>query len=211
MGVARRPRARDSTARGCEYSTFSRDLVDSIPIPSYLSFVAPISLSDNEIGRLLGSITDPRTAVLIRMLVVEGFGLGEVLALDHEQIVGSPDALSAVLNRHGRSASISLDVDTAAAVATLRMSGSATGPLMTSTPSATSTNRITRFGADYLIKQASLAAGLGVVVSANVLRRSHVAAAQRRGVHIMDTRDRMGHQDVRTTHRHLADGEPPNA
>ncbi len=70
-------------------------------------------------------------------------------------------------------------------------------------------SRITRFGADYLIKQASLAAGLDNAISANVLRRSHVAAARRRGVHIMDTRDRMGHQDVRTTHRHLADGDPP--
>ena len=64
---------------------------------------------------------------------------------------------------------------------------------------------MTRFGADYLIKQAALAAQLDTNVSSNVLRRSHVAAAQRNGVHILDTRDRMGHRDVRTTHRHLGE------
>ncbi|MGD9793048.1 MAG: hypothetical protein AB7V43_06180 [Acidimicrobiia bacterium] len=168
--------------------------------------MAPISLSDTDIARLLESIADPRTAVLVRMLVIEGFGLGEILALDHEQIIGPRKSMSAELERHGRPMSIALDVDTAAAITTLRASGAITGPLLTSTSNGKGAGRITRFGADYLIKQASLAAGLPMAVSANVLRRSHAAAAQRRGVHIMDTRDRMGHQDVRTTHRHLVDG-----
>jgi integrase len=171
--------------------------------------MAPISLSDADISRLLQSIADPRTAVLVRMLVTEGFGLGEILALDHDQIVGPPTAMSPMPTRHGRPTSIPLDDGTAEAISALQRDGSSTGPLMTSTSGGRGSARITRFGADYLIKQASLAAGLDTAISANVLRRSHVAAAQRRGVHIMDTRDRMGHQDVRTTHRHLAGGIPP--
>ena len=51
--------------------------------------------------------------------------------------------------------------------------------------------------------QASAAALSLASVSANTLRRSHAVVAQRNGVHILDTRDRMGHRDVR--HHALAE------
>ena len=165
------------------------------------------SLNDEQIARLLAVTADQRTALLIRLLLIEGFGLSEILAMDHEQIVGSRRAMSAQVVRHGRPQSIALDVDTCAAIAALQRSAGKTGPLFAAAQPAGGGQRITRFGADYLIKQAALAAGLDTNVSSNVLRRSHAAAAQRRGVHILDTRDRMGHRDVRTTHRHL-DDEP---
>ena len=63
--------------------------------------------------------------------------------------------------------------------------------------------RLTRFGADHLIKQAATAAGIERPVSANVLRRTHVTTAQRAGVPIDDIRHTMGHIDVRTTRRYL--------
>ena len=53
--------------------------------------------------------------------------------------------------------------------------------------------RLTRFGADHLIKQAATAAGIERPVSANVLRRTHVTTAQRAGVPIDDIRHTMGH------------------
>jgi integrase len=172
------------------------------------------SLSDEQIARLLAVSSDRRTAVLIRLLVLEGLGLAEILALDHDDIVGSRHSKSVQLTRHGRAQSISLDAETCAALVALQRSSGSTGPLFAAAQPAGSGQRITRFGADYLLKQASVAAGLGDMVSANTLRRSHAAAAQRRGVHVLDTRDRMGHSDVRTTHRHLS-GEavinPPKA
>lgn len=164
-------------------------------------------LSDEQITRLLAASSDLRASLLIRLLVVEGFGLGEILALDHEQIVGSDTEMSAQLVRHGRPQSITLNVDTCAAITALQCHSGSAGPLLAAAQPAGAGQRITRFGADYLIKQAASAANLGTTVSANVLRRSHAAAAQRRGVHILDTRDRMGHSDVRTTNRHLG-GEP---
>ncbi|HEY0521310.1 MAG TPA: site-specific integrase [Ilumatobacteraceae bacterium] len=163
------------------------------------------SLTDEQIARLLAVTSDRRTALLIRLLFLEGFGLGEILALDHEQIVGSRNGLSAQLVRRGRTESISLSPQTCAAVAALQRSSGTTGPLLAAAQPAGAGHRITRFGADYLIKQAAIAAEVGETVSANVLRRSHAASAQRRGVHVLDTRDRMGHSDVRTTHRHLSD------
>jgi site-specific recombinase XerD len=172
----------------------------------YSLFVSTESLTDEQITRLLAATSDLRTALLVRLLLLEGFSLREILSLDHEQIEGSARSMSAQLSRHGRPQSIILDVDTCAAVTALQRSTGATGPLFAAAQPAGAGQRITRFGADYLIKQAATAAGLGTTVSANVLRRSHAAAAQRQGVHILDTRDRMGHSDVRTTHRHLGGG-----
>jgi site-specific recombinase XerD len=67
--------------------------------------------------------------------------------------------------------------------------------------------RLTRFGADHLIKQAATSAGIERPVSANVLRRTHVTTAQRAGVPIDDIRHTMGHTDVRTTRRYLQPSE----
>jgi integrase len=173
--------------------------------PMYSSDMATQSLTDEEIARLLTVTVDPRTSLLIRLMLFEGLGLSEVLALDHEQIVGTRRSMSAELLRHGRPQSISLDLDTCSAVAALQRVYGASGPLFAAAQPAGSGQRITRFGADYLIKQAAAAAGLDTTVSANVLRRSHAAVAERQGVHILDTRDRMGHRDVRTTYRHLSD------
>jgi integrase len=165
------------------------------------------SLTDEQIARLLAVRVNPRAAVLVDLLLLEGLGLGEILALDHEHIArsaaGDRQALSVELIRHGRPRSIELHVDTASAIAVLRRSSGGRGPLLVAAQPAGVGQRITRFGADYLIKQSAQAAGLPAAVSANVLRRSHALAAQRRGVHVLDTRDRMGHQDVRTTYRHL--------
>jgi site-specific recombinase XerD len=175
-----------------------------------LPIVPTESLTDEQIARLLAAASDRRTALLIRLLLLEGFGLGEILALDHEQIGGSRRSMNAQLLRHGRPQWLVLHVDTCAAITALQRSAGTTGPLLAAAQPAGAGQRITRFGADYLIKQAAIAAGLDNSVSANVLRRSHAEAAQRHGVHILDTRDRMGHSDVRTTHRHLGDGPSIN-
>jgi integrase len=71
--------------------------------------------------------------------------------------------------------------------------------------------RLTRFGADRLIKQAATTAGIERPVSANVLRRTHVTTAQRAGVPIDDIRQTMGHTDVRTTRRYLQTSETAQA
>jgi integrase len=78
------------------------------------------------------------------------------------------------------------------------------GPLFVGPPrSRADPIRLTRFGADHLLKQAAAAAGIKRPVSANVLRRTHVTAAQRAGVPIEEIRQHMGHRDVRTTRRYL--------
>ena len=77
------------------------------------------SLTDEQIAQLLAAASDRRAALLIRLLAIEGFGLREILALDHEQIVRSGRSMSAQLVRHGRPQSIALHVDTCAAIAAL--------------------------------------------------------------------------------------------
>jgi integrase len=63
-------------------------------------------------------------------------------------------------------------------------------------------HRITRFGADQLIKRAGRRVGI-TDVSANVLRRTHAAHARSEGDGDEEIRVRMGHRDVRTTRRYL--------
>jgi site-specific recombinase XerD len=64
-------------------------------------------------------------------------------------------------------------------------------------------DRLTRFGADFLIKRAGSAAGIDEPMSSNTLRRSFVAQEHAAGTTLRDIRDRVGHRDVRTTMRHL--------
>jgi site-specific recombinase XerD len=150
---------------------------------------------------------DVRTAVLVQLLLGEGLRLSEVLALDHDDVSGGPRAKRLRVRRHGRA--IDLAVDRASSRSIDRLQRAAThddGPLLTGPTRAGRSTRLTRFGADHLLKQAAAAARIERPVSANVLRRTHVTTAQRAGVHIEDIRQRMGHRDVRTTRRYLRPG-----
>lgn len=162
------------------------------------------ALSLDAAQRLLSaSRVDPRTAVLVHLLLRDGLRLAEALGLDHAHVDGPARAKVVTVRRHGRDHRIELTPDSSAAVAALQRAHGRTGPLLTSRTHEHGGTRITRFGADHLIKAAARAAGLEDV-SANVLRHTHAALAQRAGDDAEEIRVRMGHRDVRTTRRYLA-------
>ena len=67
--------------------------------------------------------------------------------------------------------------------------------------------RLTRFGADYLLKRIGAEAGLEQPISTNTLRRSYISRAfAPGGIRGGDPRS-LGHTDSRTTRRHLT-GDP---
>jgi integrase/recombinase XerD len=153
---------------------------------------------------------DPRTAALVQLLLGEGMRLAEVLALDHADVSGPRHAKRLRVVRHGQSMSVGLDRTGSRSVHALARTTRAPGPLFLGPARGRAgATRLTRFGADHLIKQAAAAAGIEQPVSANVLRRTHVTNADRGGVAIDDIRQTMGHLDVRTTRRYLdrADAE----
>jgi site-specific recombinase XerD len=113
--------------------------------------------------------------------------------------------------RHGDALVIPLDRSASRSMATLERTTFAPGPLFVGPSRGRSgATRLTRFGADHLLKQAAASANIQQPVSANVLRRTHVSIAQREGVSLDDIRQTMGHRDVRTTRRYLDPAGPHN-
>lgn len=168
------------------------------------------SLTPGEVSRLReASAVEPRTDVLVHLLLGEGLRLAEVLALDHADVSGSRHAKRLRIVRHGNPAAVELDRAASQSVGALERSSPKPGPLFTGPSRGRSgPARLTRFGADHLLKQAAASAGIERPVSSNVLRRAHVATAQSAGATIDEIRRNMGHRDVRTTRRYLAPGIP---
>jgi integrase len=142
--------------------------------------------------------------VLVRLLLEEGMRLAEILALDRVDLSGPLHARRLRVVRHGGSVSVVLDRAGSRSLGELEQTTRSPGPLFVGPPRGRAGSvRLTRFGADHLIKRAAIAVGIERPVSANVLRRTHVTTAQRAGVPIDDIRHTMGHIDLRTTRRYM--------
>lgn len=141
----------------------------------------------------------PRAAILTSLLVLDGLKLSEALAIDMADLAGEPPDLRVALASRGDDA-ITLHPRTSGAVAAHRRTVTE-GPLLTTASTAHRGARLTRFGADHLLKRLGVAAGLDVPVSANALRRSLVAHALDAGRDLTAIQAQLGHRDVRTTRR----------
>jgi site-specific recombinase XerD len=165
----------------------------------------PASLDDGELGALVDAADDlgPKTAALVALLALEGLKLGEVLAIDVPRLRLDDRSVSVDVRRHGATQTIAVTPRTAAAV-TAHVAGRRRGPLfLGESPVAHRPARLTRFGADFLVKRAGAAAGIGKPVSAGILRRSYVEAARRAGTPLAEIAQHIGHREVRETARLL--------
>ena len=145
-----------------------------------------------------------KVAVLVGLLLWDGMKLGEALALDVEQLEKTRSGLQATVSRRGESRSVLLDRRTANAIHHY-LDGRTEGPLLVgASPTQQAGLRLTRFGADFLLKQAADLAGLERSVSANTLRRSYINAARRNGTPVEDIRRQVGHTTTRDTRRYLS-------
>jgi site-specific recombinase XerD len=144
----------------------------------------------------------PKVVVLVALLLVEGLRLAEALALDVEHLHRSGRRMQATVTRRGAAQSVALDRRTSAAIAKY-LAGRTHGPLLIGeSPTNDGGTRLTRFGADFLLKRAAAEAGLEPL-SANTLRRTHIAASHRDGVSVEKIADRVGHANPRDTRRYL--------
>jgi integrase/recombinase XerD len=150
----------------------------------------------------------PKAALLVRLLMLDGLKVGEAVGADAEDLSGRPPRMALRLERNGHAQVLPLQPDTASAVRAY-LDGRRTGPLLLSDTFTRTPTRLTRFGADYLLKRVADIASLGTGVSANALRRRYVAAAHGRGTDLDDIRRRAGHVDERTTLRYLP--QPPTS
>lgn len=124
--------------------------------------------------RALASALDPRLDALVALLVSDGLKVAEALALDIDDVSRKPSVTTITVRRRGESTRIALDPESAKAVR--RCVGKRrTGPVFVSETSSASehSNRLTRFGADHLIRQLRTDED-PAKVTANALRRFHI-------------------------------------
>lgn len=175
----------DLVAQGLAPSTVARRLsslgsfldhaVDSGTLPSGPDVprvdrtpTAPVrTLTQHEAQQLweAGAATSTRHLLLIASLLLDDIRLGELLAADTADVeVDEEGGVSLDRGRRGR---VRLHALTAAIVRD-RLDEQPVGPLLLAQGSG---QRLTRFGADYLLRQASARAGIDPPVSASALRR----------------------------------------
>jgi integrase/recombinase XerD len=152
--------------------------------------------------RTVATALDPRLDALVALIVSDGLKVGEALALNVDDVAGRPPKVTLTIRRRGASRQVSLDADSARAV--LRCAGRRrAGPLFTSHRSTPTDEprRLTRFGADHLIRQ--LTPRGQARVTANELRRFHISTGHRAGADLGRVRDRAGLADVRSVRRYV--------
>ena len=138
--------------------------------------------------RGLAAALDPRLDALVALLVADGLKLGEALALDIDDVTGRPPKTSLTIRRRGTTTRITLETDSAEAV--LRCIGRREhGPLFLSGAGTRSDpRRLTRFGADHLMRQ--LSRDSHDRVTTNELRRFHITNSLLTDSDIANVRDR---------------------
>jgi integrase/recombinase XerD len=163
-----------------------------------------VRLSEEAVAtcRAVAAALDPRLDALVALLVCDGLKVTEALALDIDDISGKSSKMTITVRRRGESKRIVLDHLTARAVR--RCVGKRrTGPVFVSERSskADTPPRLTRFGADHLIRQLRTDDNTEQV-TANALRRFHINEHQLRGSALEEVRDGAGLADVRGVRRY---------
>jgi integrase/recombinase XerD len=204
--VARRLSAIMSFAGYAAEQGFAPELSGSSAVerPTLESASTAHALSDADAQALLDAAdkTSMRAGVLIRLLMLDGLKMGEVVAADVSDLHGRPPRMTLGVARRGGPA-LTLHPDTTATVC--RYLGTRRdGALLLTEQRGQPGKRLTRFGADYLIKQIAHTAGLASTISANTLRRRYVIDAHARGTDLEEIRHNVGHSAQRTTRRYLS-------
>jgi integrase/recombinase XerD len=170
--------------------------------------VAPKSatqlLGDDDAIALLAAAdrVGERAGLVVRLLMLDGLKVGEVTAADASDasVRRRPAQLRIRGGRHARV--VALDPRTASVMRRV-LGDRRAGPLLLSERPGRGAARLTRFGVDYLVKQAANEAGLDLPISGNVLRRRFVVRAHARGDDVETIRRNVGHANARTTRRYL--------
>jgi site-specific recombinase XerD len=162
-------------------------------------------LSARQLTALLRSTArlGDRATLLVGLMLFDGLKLNEVLAADAGDVSFTPDGRSQLSLPRRRNPRRQLDPRTATAMVSY-LDGRTEGPLLLGESPTRPPSRLTRFGADYLLKRISAEAGLRRAISANTLRRGYVASAFAGGASVQSIRDDLDHTDARTTRRHLS-------
>jgi len=164
-----------------------------------------LRLSDEAVAsyRAAAAAFDPRLDALVALLVCDGLKVAEALALDIKDVSGTSSSTTITVRRRGESKRIVLDSDSARAVR--RCIGKRrAGPVFVNEQSSQSDApcRLTRFGADYLIRQLRTDS-MSEPATASALRRFHITTRKRAGTSLDGIREGAGLANVRGVRRYV--------
>jgi len=201
--LARRMSSLDSFFRFARAARYvDANPIADAPRPAVAVASATSVLDDVDAAALLRASDrlGAKTAALVRLLMRDGLRLGEVVGADVNDFDTARPAL--LVGRRGRVRPVPLSAPTARRLSRY-LDKRRPGALLLSESPGRETERLTRLGADYLIKKAGRAARVDARVSSNALRRRYVAAAVATGAHVDDVRDQSGQRDVSTLQRYV--------
>jgi site-specific recombinase XerD len=161
-----------------------------------------IALSDDDAIALLAAAdrTSKRSAVMIRLLMLDGLKVGEAVRADAKHVRRNQGRVT--LEVPGRTVpTVFLQPETGAAIGRY-LGRRREGPLLLNEQRGRVQERLTRFGIDYLVKEVARAAGIGAI-SSNTLRRRYIVTAHAHGADLDTIRQNAGHADQSTTRRYL--------
>jgi integrase/recombinase XerD len=149
----------------------------------------------------IAAALDPRLDLLVTLLVTDGLKLGEALALDIRDVRGRPPKVSLTVGR--RTAPTRIWLGSGSTGALYRCIGTRRdGPVFVSGSTVgDEPRRLTRFGADHLIRQ--LSGDNEERVTTNELRRYHITNSHGADSDLASVRDRAGLAHVRSVRRYL--------
>lgn len=174
--------------------------------PSGPSTTGVLDSDETERLRRAASTVGDRALVVVSLLL-DGLRLGEVLDLDADHIERDHRGMEVRLNRRGVDVAVPVSGPSAEAIGTC-LGSRRTGPVLVGeSRSRDAGQRLTRFGADYLIKQSATHAGITRSVTASMLRRTFMISAYRAGSAVEDIQQAAGHGSRRETEAFLDDND----
>jgi site-specific recombinase XerD len=203
--MARRISALDSFYRfACDAAVARSNPVTAIERPNVAATSSTSVLDDDDAASLLTASDrlGAKAGALVRLLMLDGVKLGEALAANANDFERDTKRPALTIERGRRSDTVALHVSTARRLDAY-LGRRRRGPLLCSETPGRESDRLTRFGADYVLKQVAQNANVDGRVSANTLRRRYVMASVDAGVDVEDIRDHFGHRDARTAERYL--------
>ena len=204
--VARRLSGTGSFFRfAAQSGAVSADPVEDVDRPTSPDPAGSAVLDADEVAALVASaqLLGAKAAALVSILVLDGLKLGETLAMDVGDASLRRAPASVAVVRRGDRTTVPISATTSALLAAY-VGRRRSGPLFlgdSPIPNEAGPTRLTRFGADFILKRAGSQAGIDKPVSASLLRRSYIAEAHRSGLAMPEISRQVGHRDVRETAR----------
>jgi len=181
------------------------DPVEDVDRPAAPDPADSAVLDRDELAALVSSAQQigPKAAALVALLALDGLKLGETLAMNVGDASPAGAPTSVTVTRRGHRTEVPISAATSRLLAAY-LGRRRSGPLFlgdSPVPHDRGPTRLTRFGADFILKRVGAEARVDKPVSASILRRSYIAEAHRAGRPMPDISRQVGHSQVRETAR----------